>query len=135
MKSLNKRFRGKNFPTDVLSFPAARGLPANFKGEIAISVELAARNARRMGHSLAAEVKILTLHGVLHLAGYDHEQDDGAMARREQSLRKYFRLPIGLIERTGPDQHDGRETVKTRVETAGRKRFPPSVTRPVSERS
>jgi probable rRNA maturation factor len=87
MKALNRRFRGKDKPTDVLSFPAEPDAPKNFAGEIAISAEIAAQNARALGHSPAEEVKILVLHGILHLRGYDHECDNGEMARREQQLR------------------------------------------------
>jgi probable rRNA maturation factor len=100
MKSLNRRFRGKDKPTDVLSFPAEPDHQKQFAGEIAISVEIATKNARELGHSPAYEVKILVLHGVLHLRGYDHECDNGQMARREKQLRAKLHLPIGLIERT-----------------------------------
>ncbi|MGD0598240.1 MAG: rRNA maturation RNase YbeY [Terriglobales bacterium] len=100
MKSLNRRFRGKDQPTDVLSFPAEPGAQKQFAGEIAISAEMAAQNARALGHSPAEEVKILVLHGVLHLRGYDHECDNGRMARREKQLRAKLHLPLGLIERT-----------------------------------
>jgi probable rRNA maturation factor len=92
---LNRRFRRKDRATDVLSFAGQNGAA----GDIAISAETAARNARRLGHSTAAELKVLILHGALHLAGYDHEHDRGQMARREQRLRRQFRLPTGLIER------------------------------------
>ena len=97
MQALNRRFRGKNKATDVLSFPSQI---SGVAGDIAISLEIAARNAAALGHSLATEVKILILHGMLHLAGYDHEIDDGEMQAREASLRQRFKLPIGLIERT-----------------------------------
>jgi probable rRNA maturation factor len=101
MKSLNRRFRGKDKPTDVLSFPAApESIPTKLAGEIAISGEIAAQNARALGHPTALEVKVLVLHGILHLRGYDHEQDNGEMARRERQLRFRLRLPEGLIERT-----------------------------------
>jgi len=100
MRSLNRRFLGKGQPTDVLSFPAASGTTKGFAGDIAISAEMAAQNARALGHALAQEVKILVLHGILHLRGYDHERDRGQMARREQKLRRELRLPLGLIERT-----------------------------------
>ncbi len=110
MRSLNRRFRGRDKPTDVLSFPSAgdggvrRGrsrLRAEpIAGEIAISSDLASRNARLLGHAPAEEIKILTLHGLLHLAGYDHEHDKGEMAGRERALRAQFRLPTGLIERS-----------------------------------
>ena len=101
MKSLNRRFRGKDKPTDVLSFPAEPDAQKRFAGEIAISAEIAAQNAWALRHSLAEEVKILVLHGVLHLRGYDHECDNGQMARRERQLRAKLHLPLGLIERTG----------------------------------
>jgi len=109
MKSLNRRFRGTDKPTDVLSFPAEpdvqekvrKSVKTNNAGEIAISTEIAAQSARALGHSAADEVKILVLHGLLHLRGYDHECDNGQMARREQQLRARFRLPLGLIERAG----------------------------------
>ncbi len=100
MKSLNRRFRGKDKPTDVLSFPSEPGRRKQFAGEIAISAEIAAKNARELVHSPAYEVKILVLHGLLHLRGYDHECDNGLMARREKQLRAELRLPPGLIERT-----------------------------------
>ena len=103
LRALNRNFRGKNQATDVLSFPAAptqgsrkRNEPA---GDIAISADIAAQNAVQLGHSVAQEIKILALHGILHLAGYDHERDNGAMARQEAKLRRELRLPTGLIER------------------------------------
>jgi probable rRNA maturation factor len=99
MKSLNRRFRRKDKPTDVLSFPADPNVQKQVAGEIAISAEIATRNARELGHSPADEVKILVLHGVLHLRGYDHECDNGQMARREKQLRAKLHLPLGLIER------------------------------------
>lgn len=99
LRKLNRRFRGKNQPTDVLSFPAPSGLADVFAGDVAISAEIAAKNARLLAHSRAEEVKILALHGVLHLAGYDHESDHGEMARKERRLRKSLGLPLGLIER------------------------------------
>lgn len=101
MKSLNGRFRGKDKPTDVLAFPAEPVAQNQFAGEIAISAEIAAQNAWKLRHSPAEEVKILVLHGILHLRGYDHECDNGQMARRERQLRANLHLPLGLIERTG----------------------------------
>ena len=95
MRRLNRRFRGKNSATDVLSFPFTDGTA----GDIAIAAEVAARNARRLGHSAADEMKILILHGLLHLAGYDHETDAGAMTRKEARLRRLLGLPAALIER------------------------------------
>ena len=102
LRGLNHRFRGKNKPTDVLSFPAMPGLMRGFAGDVAISAQIAARNARELGHSAADEIRILTLHAVLHLAGYDHERDDGKMERMEVRLRKSLGLPVGLIERSMP---------------------------------
>jgi probable rRNA maturation factor len=101
LQTLNRRFRHKDAPTDVLSFPSDMVATRHFAGDVAISADIAARNARRLGHSTADEVKILTLHGLLHLAGYDHESDHGRMARREQLLRKKLGLPVALIERSG----------------------------------
>jgi len=90
----NRRFRRKNKPTDVLSFPRPSG------GDIAISAQIALDNAQRFGHSLASELKILVLHGMLHLAGYDHESDNGRMARAEARMRSQLNLPASLIDRT-----------------------------------
>ena len=79
IRSLNRRFRGKNKATDVLSFPAdaARPAPKKIAGDLAISVPTARRQAIEQGHSLSTEIKVLILHGLLHLAGYDHEADYG----------------------------------------------------------
>jgi len=92
MQSLNRRFRAKNKPTDVLSFPVETAAAKSLAGEIAVSAEIASKNARTLGHSPAEEVKILVLHGLLHLRGYDHECDNGQMARREKQLRAQFHL-------------------------------------------
>lgn len=103
LRDLNRRFRGKNKPTDVLSFPAETfpgARPAErVVGDVAISVETARRQSFEQGHALSTEVKVLILHGLVHLAGYDHETDDGEMARQEQRLRARLGLPVGLIER------------------------------------
>jgi probable rRNA maturation factor len=96
MKALNKQFRKKNKSTDVLSFPSdIKG----HAGDIAISEEIASKQAKAFGHSLQTELKILLLHGMLHLAGYDHEIDGGKMARKESLLRKKFKLPVAMTER------------------------------------
>jgi probable rRNA maturation factor len=107
MRSLNGRFRGKDKATDVLSFPA-HFESARFAGDIAISAEIASDNARRLGHSTAEEVKILALHGVLHLAGFDHEADRGEMARVEERLRQKLGLPGALIARAAGRSGDGK---------------------------
>jgi probable rRNA maturation factor len=103
MKSLNRRFRKKDKTTDVLSFPAAPEIQKQLAGDIAISADIATKNARLLGHSPSEEIKILVLHGILHLRGYDHECDNGEMQRREKQLRAKLRLPLGLIERSSGD--------------------------------
>ena len=100
---LNSLYRGKAFPTDVLSFPWQDGEAGDpepleagefkgFWGDIVISVETAARNARAEGHSTEAEIRWLILHGALHLLGYDHETDQGEMTGLELSLRESLGL-------------------------------------------
>ena len=96
IKTLNRQFRGKDKVTDVLSFPAqVRG----FLGDIVIASAIAKKQAKAAGHSLNIEIRILALHGLLHLLGYDHDADGGKMARVEARLRKQAGLPEGLIER------------------------------------
>jgi probable rRNA maturation factor len=91
MSGYNLRFRGKRGTTDVLAFPAD-GAPdpggSRYLGDIAISVPRAQRQAREAGHPLAREVRILLLHGYLHLLGYDHETDDGTMMRVQRRLER-----------------------------------------------
>ena len=99
LKRLNKTFRGKNVATDVLSFPAGDANGSGVAGDLAISLETAARQAVRFGHSLRDEVRVLLLHGVLHLAGFDHEADAGEMAAREAELRRELRVETSLIAR------------------------------------
>jgi probable rRNA maturation factor len=96
LRRLNRQFLGKDYPTDVLSFPSGDEAAL---GEIAISSERAAEQAARLGHSPDDEICILMLHGVLHLLGMDHEVDRGAMARSERRWREKLGLPLGLIER------------------------------------
>lgn len=112
IKQLNRDFRGKNKPTDVLSFPAPEEIAETHAGDLAISLDTAARQAARYGHTLADEVRVLLLHGLLHLSGMDHETDSGEMAVREAELRRELRLPTAtLIERASkPSQR--RRTVK-----------------------
>jgi probable rRNA maturation factor len=111
IQELNREFRKKNKPTDVISFPSdAKG----FAGDIAVSADLAAANGSALGHGALSELKILILHGMLHLAGMDHETDDGAMAWKESRLRKQLGLPVGLIERangagSGRDKRERRQ--------------------------
>lgn len=96
VRTLNRRYRRVNRPTDVLSFPAGeRGR----LGDIVIAAGVARRQARAAGHSVQAELRVLALHGLLHLLGYDHERDAGRMARLEARLRARGGLRAGLIER------------------------------------
>ena len=101
MRALNRQFRGKDVATDVLSFPASHipGVSA-FLGDIVIASGVATRQAREAGHPVSTELKVLALHGLLHLLGYDHDIDDGKMARAEARLRKKAGLREGLIERS-----------------------------------
>lgn len=92
---LNKTYRKKNKPTDVLSFPAQSGKRVNkkqFLGDIAIAPAVARRYAKKNGRTLENEICILILHGILHLLGYDHETDQGQMDRIERKLRRKMRL-------------------------------------------
>jgi probable rRNA maturation factor len=100
LRELNKNFRGKDKPTDVLSFPAPSAFTTKHAGDLAVSLDTAARQATTYGHTLSDEVRILLLHGLLHLSGEDHETDNGKMAAREAILRHALRLPPTLIERT-----------------------------------
>lgn len=97
LQRLNRDFLGRDCATDVLSFPS--GSPKGFLGEMAISVDRAREQAAEHGHDIEQELRILMLHGVLHLVGMDHERDRGAMARAENRWRRQYELPAGLIER------------------------------------
>jgi probable rRNA maturation factor len=125
VRALNQRYRHKDEPTDVLSFPAEAAGPASRRagrlsaasgsrfgpsgrelqaeprrlGDLVIATGLARRQATEAGHSFATEIKVLALHGLLHLLGYDHHADNGRMARLEARLRRRGGLPAGLIER------------------------------------
>ncbi len=113
MRRLNRTFAGQDRVTDVLSFPAARETRSRggrgsapgtstapiVLGDIVIATGRAARQARRARHALSVELRVLALHGLLHLLGYDHHADAGEMARLERRLRRKGRLPEGLIER------------------------------------
>lgn len=131
VRQLNRQFRGVDQATDVLSFPAAsaeafaaappdstsaaasarasgrgrrrdtRQAASGDLGDIAIARGVATRQARAAGHAVSTELRVLALHGLLHLLGHDHETDDGAMARLEARLRRRGGLVTGLIERAG----------------------------------
>jgi probable rRNA maturation factor len=103
VRTLNRSYRGIDASTDVLSFPASRpgvsGAPAHL-GDIVIARGVARRQARAEAHSESTEWRVLALHGLLHLLGYDHEGESGAMHRVERRLRRRGGLERGLIERT-----------------------------------
>jgi probable rRNA maturation factor len=107
MRRLNRDFRGKDSTTDVLSFPApaapaaTRRRPAHL-GDLAISIQRARAQGRQFGHGAEQEIRILMLHGLLHLLGMDHESGDGRMGRSEKLWRRRLGLACGLIERVGP---------------------------------
>ena len=90
IRRYNWRYRHLDKPTDVLSFEP---------DDLLISAETARRQARRLGHSVEDEMKVLALHGVLHLMGHDHERDSGVMARIERRWRRRLQLPLSLTER------------------------------------
>ena len=96
LRRLNRDFLGHDYATDVLSFPSPDSASL---GDLAISLARARAQARRFGHSTEQEIQILMLHGVLHLLGFDHETDNGRMARTEKRWRARLGLPGGLIER------------------------------------
>ena len=97
VRRLNARYRHKDKPTDVLSFPGPGGDAG--LGDIVISLDTAARNAPRFGRTLSEELQVLTLHGFLHVLGYDHETDDGTMDRLEARLRRRL---LGVSEGQAP---------------------------------
>lgn len=104
LRRLNREFRHKDYATDVLSFRHTQSIPELdghelLLGEIAISFDRAKEQAGELGHNAEQELRILMLHGVLHLMGLDHERDRGQMARAEKLWRRRFGLPTGLIER------------------------------------
>jgi probable rRNA maturation factor len=97
VRLLNRQFRRKDTPTDVLSFPAGE---RGYLGDVVIAAGVARRQAREQGHSLQTELRVLALHGMLHLLGYDHETDAGQMLRVERRLRRKGGLRETLIERS-----------------------------------
>jgi len=97
LRRLNRQYLGKNKATDVLSFPS--GKSNGFAGDLAISIDRAKAQAAEHGHPVEDELRVLMLHGALHLAGMDHETDTGGMRRAETRWRKRLGLPTGLIER------------------------------------
>jgi probable rRNA maturation factor len=98
VRALNRQYRRRDAPTDVLSFPSGE---RGSLGDVVIAAGVARRQAAAAGHSLQTELRVLALHGLLHLLGYDHERDDGRMARVERRLRRRGGLVEGLIERGG----------------------------------
>ncbi len=92
---LNRQFRGCDTATDVLSFPGDPTAPESVLGDIAISLDTAARQAQEQEHSLHTELKYLILHGLIHCLGHDHDSDDGEMNRLELSLRDRWLIQSG----------------------------------------
>lgn len=99
IKGINKKFRGKNYPTDVLSFPL-EDTPYSPLGSIMISVDEALKASKEFKHSFDDEVLLLFIHGFLHIVGFDHELDNGQMRQEEQRLIQKFNLPKSLIIRS-----------------------------------
>jgi probable rRNA maturation factor len=90
MRRLNREFRGKDKPTDVLTFAGEETEDGIHLGDIAVSVPTARRQALERGHSVERELEVLLLHGILHCLGYDHESDNGEMERLERTLRRQW---------------------------------------------
>jgi probable rRNA maturation factor len=131
IRKLNRQFRGKNKATDVLSFPAEGIGAEEMAGDLAISVPTALRQAIERGHSLSTEIKVLILHGLLHLSGHDHEADEGQMARREGRLRERLGLPQGLIERAEVPRPSVRKPA-TKAPSKTRKKVSPATGEKIS---
>ncbi len=98
IRKLNKLYRNIDKPTDVLSFPL-ENLPGMPLGSIVISLDTAKEAAEKFGHSLNDEIKLLFIHALLHLLGYDHETDNGEMRQKEKEIIEKFNLPKSLIIR------------------------------------
>ncbi len=122
MRALNRKYRGKDKTTDVLAFAREAGWEVGWKvgwndglGDLVIATGVARRQAKEAGHSYQGELRVLALHGLLHLLGYDHHdrQDRGRMARLEATLRRKGGLASGLIERASP-----RASLRTGARTA-----------------
>jgi probable rRNA maturation factor len=152
IRRLNRRYRGIDRVTDVLSFPAspgpegpglhlqvdgaprlqARGMRSpRALGDIAIAIGVARRQARALGHPVETELRVLALHGLLHLLGYDHDADRGEMRRVEERLRRRAGLPPGLIARdayvlgrAGGKRANERTRVSPRPSTGSGRREP-----------
>lgn len=100
IRELNKEHREIDRATDVLSFPLEGNLPGQPLGSLVISLDHVTRKARELGHAPEEELALLFIHGLLHLLGYDHENDDGEMRAEEAKLIRRFGLPESLIVRT-----------------------------------
>jgi probable rRNA maturation factor len=133
LRRLNREWRGKDKATDVLSFPAPKEMAAVFGGDLAVSLETAKRQGAAYGNSLRDEVRVLLLHGLLHLAGMDHEVDGGEMAAREAELRKRLRMRSGLIARVEEPKTNAMNAKLKRsvrnVKPKNKRRFPLGMTK------
>ena len=128
VRSLNRQFRRQNAETDVLSFPSMASpsksrKQANLAGDVAISADIARQNSDQLGHAAGEEIKILALHGILHLAGFDHERDNGEMARKELKLRRALGLPAALIERAQSKRGQRSTPPRRTTRTSGARRL------------
>ncbi len=100
IRELNREYRGKDRPTDVLSFPLDGVLPHQPLGSLVVSADRVREKASELGHTEAEELTLLFIHGLLHLLGYDHETDEGEMRAKEEALIRELGLPESLIVRT-----------------------------------
>ena len=122
VRALNRRYRRMDAATDVLSFPAGE---SGTLGDVLIATGVARRQAAAAGHALGTELRVLALHGLLHLLGYDHEEDDGQMARLERRLRRAGGLREGLIERHDVPRAGGAVSRPPGSRRRGRRPGPP----------
>lgn len=104
IRALNARHRGKDLPTDVLSFPLGEEMPHTPLGAIVISKDFVEKKAKELGHTKQEELTLLFIHGLLHLVGFDHESDNGEMRAKEKVLIEAWKLPESLIVRNSEEE-------------------------------
>jgi len=128
MTNLHEKWMEEPGPTDVLSFPSMASpsksrQQASLAGDVAISADIARQNSHQLGHAAVEEIKILALHGILHLAGFDHERDNGEMARKELKLRRELGLPAALIERAQSERGPSSRLLRRTTGASGARRM------------